>query len=222
MKERIRWIAIGFGFMVGIQVLASLMLIGLGQMPERISDLVFSSYWAFLIFGMTLAAFFFGGFIIGRVEERPRVADALIAAIATLALSAIVYLILPESNRNQFTGSGWLAEAFGASASPWISALLIVPALAVSALGAYAGYQMTTPVEGMIERFIAMLGLACAIGGPIIAVIISWFIMPWYLVVPLLAIILLGIVNRYNYFKRGVHEARDVSISQEGRAEPNG
>ena len=58
MKERIRWIAIGFGFMVGIQVLASLMLIGLGQMPERSPGISLSSYWAFLIFGLTLAAFF--------------------------------------------------------------------------------------------------------------------------------------------------------------------
>jgi hypothetical protein len=28
MKDRVKWIAIGFGFMVGIQVLASLLFIG--------------------------------------------------------------------------------------------------------------------------------------------------------------------------------------------------
>jgi len=222
MKERIRWIAIGFGFMVGIQVLASLMLIGLGQMPERSPGISLSSYWAFLIFGLTLAAFFFGGFIIGRVEEMPRVADAVIAAIATLALSAMVYLVLPESSRNQFTGSGWLVEAFGASASPVISALLVVPALLASAIGAYVGFLMTTPVETMIERFIALLGLAGAIGGPIAALIISWFLVPWYIVIALLVILMLGIVNRYRFFKRGVHEMRDVSISQEHGAETHG
>jgi hypothetical protein len=32
MKERVKWIAIGFGFMVGIQVPASLLFIGLTQM----------------------------------------------------------------------------------------------------------------------------------------------------------------------------------------------
>jgi len=222
MKERIRWIAIGFGFMVGIQVLASLMLIGLGMMLERSPGIILGPYWAFVLLGLTLAAFFFGGFIIGRVEEKPHVVDAVVAAIATLALSAIVYLILPESSRTQFTGSGWLAEAFGATASAWISALLIVPALGGSALGAYAGYLMTTPVEGMFERFIAMLGLAGAIGGPIAALIISWFILSWYSVVAMLVIILSGIVISYRFFKRGIYEVRDVSITQEHRAEPQG
>ena len=149
-------------------------------------------------------------------------ADAVIAAIATLALSAMVYLVLPESSRNQFTGSGWLVEAFGASASPVISALLVVPALLASAIGAYVGFLMTTPVETMIERFIALLGLAGAIGGPIAALIISWFLVPWYIVIALLVILMLGIVNRYRFFKRGVHEMRDVSISQEHGAETHG
>jgi putative flippase GtrA len=78
---------------------------------------------------------------------------------------------------------------------------------------------MTTPVESMVERFVAMAGLACAISGPIIALIISGFILPWYAVVAVLAIILAGIVISYWMFRRGAHSVEDVSISPEHGAE---
>jgi hypothetical protein len=213
MKERVKWIAIGFGFMVGIQVLASLLFIGLAQMLKANPNFALEPYWVSVIFGLTLGAFFFGGFIIGRVEEAPRITDAVIAAIVTLALSVIVFLALPESSRDQFTGSKWLTDAAGNTASPWVSALLIAPALIASALGAYLGYSMTTPVESAVERFVAMLGLALAVGGPIVALIISGFILPWYAVIVVLAFILSGFMISYRSFKRAAHEMDDVSIS---------
>ncbi len=219
MKERIKWIAIGFGFMVGIQVLASLLLIGLAQMLKASPNLVFEPYWGFVVLGLTLGGFFLGGFVIGRVEEAPRITDAVIAAIVTLALSVIVFLALPESSRGQFTGSRWLADAAGNASSPWVGALLIAPTLIVSALGSYLGYSMTTPVESAVERFVATLGLAGAIGGPVIALIISGFIWPWYAVIVVLALILSGFVISYRMLKRGSHETEDVSISVERGAE---
>jgi hypothetical protein len=205
--------------MVGIQVLASLLFIGLTQMLADSPNLFLEPYWVFVIFGLTLGAFFFGGFVIGRVEEAPRINDALIAAIVTLALSMIVFLALPESSRDQFTGGKWLADAAGNTASPWVSALLIAPALIASALGAYLGYSMTTPVESVVERFVAIVGLVCAIGGPIIALIISGFILPWYAVIVGLALILSGFVISYGVFKRAAHETEYVSISAERGAE---
>jgi hypothetical protein len=219
MKERVKWIAIGFGFMVGIQILTSLLLIGLAQMLKTSPNLVLEPYWIFVILGLTLGAFFLGGFVIGRVEEAPRITDAVIAAIVTLALSVIVFLALPESSRDQFTGSKWLADAAGNASSQWVGALLIAPALIASALGAYLGYSMTTPVENVVERFVATLGLAGAIGGPVIALIISGFILPWYAVIVGLVIILSGFVISYWLFKRAAREAEDVSISPERGAE---
>jgi len=213
MKERIKWIAIGFGFIVGIQVLASLVFIGLTHMLADSPSNILAPYWAFVIFGLTLGAFFFGGFIIGVVEEAQRVADAVAAATATLALSAIVFMALPESSRNQFTGSAWLSEAASINPSPWISVLLLAFALFASAIGAYVGYLMTIQVESMVERYLAMLGLAGAIGGPIVALVISGFILPWYAVIAGLVVILSGFVSSYRFFKRGVREAEDVSIS---------
>ena len=219
MKERVKWIAIGFGFMVGIQVLASLLLIGLAQMLKASPSLMLEPYWVFVILGLTLGAFFLGGFIIARVEEAPRIIDAVIAAIATLALSVIVFLALPEGSRNQFTGSKWLADAAGKTASPWVSSLLIAPAIIASGLGAYLGYLMTTPVESIVERFVAMLGLVCAIGGPVIALIISRFILHWYGVIVGLTLILSGFVISYWLIKRAARAAEDVSISPERGAE---
>ena len=219
MKERIKWIAIGFGFMVGIQVLASLLFIGLAQMLEASPNLLLEPYGVFVILGLTLGSFFLGGFIIARVGEAPRIIDAVIAAIVTLALSVIVFLALPESSHDQFTGSKWLADAAGKASSPWVGALLIAPALIASALGAYLGYSMTTQVESMVERFVATLGLACAIGGPVIALIIGGFILPWYAVTVGMVIILSGFVISYWLLKRAAREADDVSISLDRVAE---
>ena len=219
MKERVKWIVVGFGFMVGIQVLASLLFIGLAQMLRASPNLILEPYWVFVIFGLTLGAFFLGGFVIGRVEEAPRIIDAVIAAIVTLALSVIVFLALPESSHDQFTGSKWLADAAGNASSAWVGALLIAPALIASALGAYLGYSMTTQVESMVERFVATLGLACAIGGPVIALIIGGFILPWYAVTVGIVIILSGFVISYWLLKRAAREADDVSISLDRVAE---
>jgi hypothetical protein len=219
MKERVKWIVVGFGFMVGIQVLASLLFIGLAQMLRASPNLVLEPYWVFVIFGLTLGAFFLGGFVIGRVEEAPRIIDAVIAAIVTLALSVIVFLALPESSHDQFTGSKWLADAAGNASSTLVGALLIAPALIASALGAYLGYSMTTQVESMVERFVATLGLACAIGGPVIALIIGGFILPWYAVIVGMVIILSGFVISYWLLKRAARKADDVSISLDRVAE---
>lgn len=219
MKERVKWIVVGFGFMVGIQVLASLLFIGLAQMLRASPNLVLEPYGVFVIFGLTLGAFFLGGFVIGRVEEAPRIIDAVIAAIVTLALSVIVFLALPESSNDQFTGSKWLADAAGNASSPRVGALLIAPALIASALGAYLGYSMTTQVESMVERFVATLGLACAIGGPVIALIIGGFILPWYAVTVGMVIILSGFVISYWLLKRAAREADDVFISLDRGAE---
>jgi MFS family permease len=182
-------------------------------------NLVLEPYWVFVVLGLTLGSFFLGGFIIARVEEAPRIIDAVIAAIATLALSVIVFLALPEGSRTQFTGSKWLADAVGNTASLWVGALLIAPALIVSALGAYLGYSVTRPVESVVERFVAMLGLACAVGGPIIALVIGGFILPWHAAIVGLALILPGVVISYRLFKRAAREAEDVSISPKRGAE---
>ena len=118
MKERIKWIAIGFGFMVGIQVLASLLFIGLAQMLEASPNLLLEPYGGFVILGLTLGSFFLGGFIIARVEEAPRIIDAVIAAIATLALSVLGVPrnpAIPYFNYNKPDRYGYTANPAGAT-----------------------------------------------------------------------------------------------------------
>jgi hypothetical protein len=57
------------------------------------------------------------------------------------------------------------------------------------------------------------------VGGPIIALVIGGFILPWHAAIVGLALILPGVVISYRLFKRGAHEAEDVSISPERGAE---
>jgi hypothetical protein len=219
MKERIKWIVAGFGFMVGIQMLTSLMFMALRQVVEVRPESVSAPYLGVVIFGLTLGAFVLGGFIIGRVEETPRLADAMLAAMATLAFSALIYLALPEGSREQFTGSKWLTDVAGTTASPWLSVSLALPPLIAAAVGAYLGYLITTPVESALERFIGVLGLVGAAGGPLIALIISGLALPWYVPVFGLLIILASMGICYWLFTRRLHEVEAVSIIPEHRHE---
>lgn len=215
MKTRMKWIVAGFGFMVGIQILTSLMFIVLRQVAEVRPES--TSYWGVGIFGLTLGAFVIGGFVTGRVAEMPRVTDAMLAAMATLVLSALIYLALPEGSREQFTGSKWLTDVAGTTAPPWFSALLALPPLLAAAVGAYLGYLITTPVESALERLMGALGLAGAVVGPLIALIISGLALPWYVPVCGLLLILAGVGICYWLFTRSLHEVKAVSIMPEQR-----
>ncbi len=215
MRERIKWIIVGFGFMVGIQVVTSLMLIGLIQVAERTPGSLQEWSLSLAIYGLALSAFLIGGFVIGRVNEQLRFIDALVAAIATLAFSALVYLLLPEGSRGLFPGSIWLSEAGGRWAFAWVSALSVVVALAVAALGSYLGYLMTMPVESLIERLLAVLGVIGAIGGPVVLLVAGGLGLPWYLLI-LGPVILLACVGLgYWMFARESHRAEDISIRPE-------
>jgi hypothetical protein len=215
MKDRIKWIVVGAGFMVGIQVATSLMLMGLAYVVAHAPGSVEEDQLALAIFGLTLGAFLFGGFIIGRVNEKLCLTDALIAALATLALSVLIHFALPEGSRGQFTGSKWLTDASGQAAFTWLSVLLLLPVLLASTLGAYLGYHMTAPVESFVEKAVAMLGVIGAVGGPLVLLVIGGIGLPWYLLaigpVSLLACVGVG----YWMFAHEPHELEDISIRPE-------
>lgn len=215
MKERIKWVVVGFGFMVGIQIMTSLLFMALMKLVASNPDSIAEQYPGALIFGFTLGAFLVGGFIIGRVEETLRIGDAVIAAVAALALSMIVYLVLPDGNRDQFTGAKWLSEA--TQVTTWWGLLLALPPLVAAALGAYLGSLMSTPVESAMERFVAILGLIAAFVGPLIAFAIGTVVLPGYASAAGLGVILAGIAVCYWMFARGSHRVEDVSINSDHR-----
>lgn len=220
MKERMKWIIIGFGFMVGIQVLTSLMFSLLLQITNQRPGLVESDQWVLVIFGLTLGAFLIGGLIMGRFEEKPRIYDAVWAAILTLIFSNVMFYVLPEGTRQQFTGSKWLLDANGQFAPLWISVMQMLPALGAAALGAYFGYQMTTPVDTTWERLAGFLGLVGAFAGIVVVFVMGSMVIPWYLLIVLLALVIVGLMYTYKTFKQGEHEAEDLAILPEHRHEP--
>jgi cbb3-type cytochrome oxidase subunit 3 len=219
MKERMKWIVIGFGFMVGIQVLTSLMFSLLLQITNQRPGTVESDQWVLVIFGLTLGAFLIGGLVIGRVAEQSRIYDALWAAILTLIFSNVMFYVLPEGTRHQFTGSKWLLAANGQLAPLWLSVLQMLPALGAAGLGALLGAHMTTPVEAAWERFIGMLGLVGAIASVTVVFVIGSIVIPWYWLALLLVLFIGGCAYTYREFKRGAHEIDEVSILPEHRHE---
>lgn len=215
MKERVKWIIIGFGFMVGMQVLTSLMFSLLLQITTQHPGTVESKQWVLVIFGLTLAAFLLGGLVIGRVEEQSRVYDALCAAVLTLIFSNVMFYVLPEGTRHQFTGSKWLLDANGEFAPLWLSVLQMLPALGAAAVGAWLGYHMTTPLDAAWERFIGLLGLIGAIAGVAVVFVIGSMVISWYWLALALALFIGGCAYIYSVFKRGAHEMEDMTILPE-------
>ncbi|MBS1811472.1 MAG: hypothetical protein JST84_25140 [Acidobacteria bacterium] len=217
MKERMKWVVIGFGFMVGIQVLTSLMFSLLLQISNQSPGTVESDQWVLVIFGLTLAAFLVGGLVIGRFEEQPRIYDAVWAAVLTLIVSNIMFYVLPESTRHQFTGSKWLLDANGQFAPLWLSLLQMLPALGAAAIGATLGYHLTSPVGAAWERFIGMLGLIGAIAGIAVAFVVGSMVIPWHWLALVLVLFIVGCAYTYHIFKRGEHELDDIAIISEHR-----
>jgi hypothetical protein len=212
MKERIKWIIVGSGFMVGIQALTTLMFALLIQVMTNSPGTVESDQWAMVIFGLTLGAFLFGGFVIGRVEEKPRMYDAIVAAALALLFSTIVYQALPAGARDQFTGSKWLADAGGHPAPLWLSLLQMIPALSAAALGAYLGFLMTSPLESALERFVGFIGVTGSFVGVALVFLIGSLTLPWYLLIALLLVITGGIGLSYRLFHRGGHALEEMTI----------
>lgn len=217
MKERMKWILIGFGFMVGIQVLTSLMFSLLLQITQQRPGTVESDQWVLVIFGLTLGAFLIGGLVIGRFEERPRIYDALWAAVLTLIFSNVMFYVLPADTRQQFTGSKWLLDATGQMAPLWLSVAQMLPALGAAALGATFGYYLMAPVSQAWERFIGGLGLGGAIAGVAVGFVVGSMVIPWYWLALVLVLFIAGTLYSYHIFKRGEHDLEALHILPEPR-----
>jgi hypothetical protein len=217
MKERMKWIAVGFGFIVGVQALTTLLFMMLFQATHESTGAL--NQYAMVLFGLTLAAFLLGGFIIGRVGAEARILDALTAAAGALLFSAFIYLVLPEGTRDLYTGSKWLTQAVGVPAPTWLSALQMLPAFGAAALGAFLGYQMASPVETALERFYGFVGLASAFAGVVVVYVIGSIVLAWYWLAVLLVALIAGIALSYRFFKHGEHEMEDNAIIAEHRRE---
>jgi hypothetical protein len=239
MKERIKWILVGFGFTAILQFLISLAFTGLAFSAARSGVAGEQGAISLYVFGFTLGAFLVGGFVIGWMSEEQRIPDAVLVALFTLAVSAIIYTALPgEPSRAQFVTGSWLSESLtranadgSSSTATQIaftarSGLFALLAFTASAIGAYWGWHVKVPHEGFIDRAALLIGLAGAVVGPYILVATSGDRdaagLPWYVLATLLVVLLVIVGVGYVMFTRESHYEDEISISPEHHVSTEG
>lgn len=220
MKGRIKWILVGLGFTFGLQVIISLVFTAVAfSNRSSLADVVSDTAVA-VAFGTTIGAFLIGGFVIGWLTEELRVLDSLIAAVLTLILTLLVSSALPTGNKAQFI-TGYLLNDVRRGA------VLAVIALIVAAIGAYWGWHLKVPQEGVFDRIALLGGLVGAIVGPFVLLAIGGRdpatpnapILPWYFLVTVLVLVLVIVGVGFVLFSRESHYDDEISISPEHHKE---
>jgi len=218
MKDRIKWILVGVGSTFGLQVIISLLFTGVAYSNRSSAADVISDTAVAVAFGSALGAFLIGGFVMGWLTDELRIVDALIAAVATMALTLLVYSRLPTSNKGQFISGFLLSDVRR-------GALLAVVALVAAAIGAYWGSHLKVPQEGVFDRIALVVGLVGAVVGPFVLLAIGGRdpgnpnapFLPWYFLAIVLVVVLVIVGVGFVLFTRESHYEDDISISPEHR-----
>lgn len=230
MKDRIKWMLTGLGFTFGLQVVISLIFTAVAYSAAQSQTDLGQGTISLYVLGITLGAFFIGAFIIGWMTEESQMSDALtdamIVVVATLLISALVYWALPAGNKGQFVTGIWMSDATGQIAFSMRSLLFVVLTLAVAAAGAYGGWHVTVPQEGLIDRVILVIGLVGAVVGPFLLLALSGGdpgsnqpALPWYFMVIVLVLLLVIIGIGFVMFTRESTYDDDISINPEHHKE---
>ena len=220
MKDRIKWILVGLGFTFGLQVIISLLFTGIAYSNKGSAADVLSDTAAAVAFGAALGAFLIGGFVIGWLTEELRVVDSLIVSLSTLGLTLLVYTALPSRNNGLFV-SGYLLSDVRRGA------LFSVVALIAGVIGAYWGWHLKVPQEGVFDRIALVAGLLGVVVGPFVLLAIGGRDpstpnapgLPWYFLVIVLVLVLVIVGVGFVLFTRESHYDDEISISPEHHKE---
>jgi MFS family permease len=216
MRDRTKWILVGLGFTFGLQVLISLAFTAIAYNAASSQTGVPQDTIIVTAFALALGAFLIGGFVVGWMSEEVRVIDSLLVTVITLALVWLVYTALPHGNKAQFMSGYLLIDLrFGA--------LFLVLALIASAIGAYWGWHVKVPQEGVLDRIALLIGLVGAIVGPFVLLAIGGSDpnnpnetnLPWYFLVIVLVIVLAIVGVGFLMFTRESRDSEEISISPE-------
>jgi hypothetical protein len=220
LKDRIKWILVGIGFTFGLQVVISALFTGVAYSNKSSSADVVSDTAVAAAFGATLGAFLIGSFIVGWLTEDLRLVDSLIVAIATLALTLLVYSALPLANRGQFITGFLLSDVRR-------GAFLTVVALIAGAIGAYWGWHLKVPQEGVFDRIALVVGLVGAVVLPFALLALGGRdpnnpnapFLPWYFLAIVLVVVLVIVGVGFVLFTRESHYEDEISISPDHHKE---
>lgn len=214
MKDRIKWILVGLGFTFGLQVIISIMFTAIAYSSKSSQADVVSDTAVAVAFGATVGAFLIGGFVVGWLTEDLRLVDSLIVAVATLALTLLVYTALPSGNQPQFV-SGFLLSHLTRGL------VFSVLGLAAAAIGAYWGWHLKVPQEGVVDRIALVVGLVGAVVGPFVLLALGGSNnagapnLPWYFLVIVIVLVLVIVGVGFVLFTRESHYEDEISISPE-------
>jgi hypothetical protein len=219
MRERTKWILVGLGFTFGLQVLISLAFTAIAYNAASSQTGVPQDTLLITAFGLTVGAFLIGGFVIGWMSEEVRVVDSLLVTITTLALVLLVYTALPRGNKAQFL-SGYLLYDISRGT------LFLVLALIAASIGAYWGWHVKVPQEGVLDRVALLIGLVGAIVGPFVLLAIgggdpknpNGTNLPWYFLVIVLIIVLAIVGVGFLMFTRESRDSEEISISPDRKS----
>lgn len=234
MKERIKWILIGFGFTAILQLLISLAFTGIAYSLASSESVAEQGAISLYVFGFTLGTFLVGGFVIGWLSEEARVFDAVLFGALTLIVTALIYTALPsEPSRAQFATGTWLSESIVRTSAEGLtttvtqiaftgrSVLFALLALLASGIGAYWGWHVKVPQEGFIDRAALLIGLVGAVVGPFVLIATGNSAdtttpnLPWYFLAAVLVVLLSLVGVGFAMFTRESHYEEDISISPE-------
>jgi hypothetical protein len=224
MRDRIKWMLVGLGFTFGLQVLISLIFTGIAYSAARSETGLPQQTITLLVFGVTLGAFLVGGLVIGWMSSELRIGDAAIVAVVTLVLSFLIYTALPEGNKGQFFTGALLGNL---SSNPGESLMFVVLSIVAAAVGAYWGYHIRVPREGVLDRVALLVGLVGAVVGPFLLLAMGGRDatgqtqpnLPWYFLVVVLVLVLAIIGVGFVMFTRGSDHSDEISISPEHHKE---
>jgi MFS family permease len=226
MKNRIKWLLVGLGITFGLQVLISLIFTGIAFSAARSESGTQEESISVLILGFTIGSFLVGGFVIGWLEESIRVTDGLIVAVATLILSALIYISLPQGNKGQFVTGIYLGGGADQFLLTGRGAIFAALALVAAAAGSYLGGRVSAPQESALDRVAVLLGLIGAIVGPFVLLAVGGNEsasnqpnLPWYFLVIVLVVLLLIVAAGFVMFTRESHYEEEISISPDRRLE---
>lgn len=217
MRDRIKWILVGLGFTFGFQVLISLLSIGVASSVAASQSDVGQTTFPVITFGLAVGAFLIGGFIVGWMSEELRLADSFLAAIATLLVMWLAYTLLPQGNKGQLLSIDIL-HSFGQAAA------FVTLALIAAMAGAYWGWHLKVPQEGVLDRVALLIGLVGAVVGPFLLLALGGRdregnaqSLPGYFLIIVLVLVI-GIVGVGFYmFTRESHYDEEISISPDRR-----
>jgi MFS family permease len=220
MKDRLKWILVGLGFTFGLQVIISLLFTGIAYSTRESTADVVSDTAAAVAFGAALGAFLIGGFVIGWLSEELRIIDSLIVALLTLGLTLFLYTRLSAGNKGQFVSGYLLSDVRRGS-------LFAVIALIAGVIGAYWGWHLKVPQEGVFDRIALGAGLIGVVVGPFVLLAIGGRDpnnpdapnLPWYFLAIVLVLVLAIVGAGFVLFTRESHYEDEISISPEHHKE---